>query len=215
MPRADRGRKRTPPPLNGHKRPYSGLRAGSGRWDSGPAQCSICTHPQRARIDYLLASGASAGATAKQFGVVQQSVTRHFERHVGERFKQMCSAQHLASFEEMLRDATEANAETVDILNLLIRGHAQRWAVCLEAGADKAMSGHAAKVLQAIELRSRITLELQPETRNLTVNNYLVRDAAALVNTLRDNPEAVAAVEHWYRERMDNPKLIEHAAAAD
>jgi hypothetical protein len=100
---------------------------------------------------------------------------------------------------------------------LLIRGHAQRWGICLEVGADRAMSAHAAKVLQAIELRSRITLELQPETRNLTVNNYLVRDAAALVHTLRDNPAAVAAVEQWYRERMDNSKLIEHvdAEAAD
>jgi hypothetical protein len=37
------------------------------------------------------------------------------------------------------------------------------------------------------------------------------------VHTLRDNPTAVAAVEQWYRERMDNSKLIEHvdAEAAD
>ena len=126
----------------------------------------------------------------------------------------MCSAQHLASFEEMLKNATEANAETVDILNLLVRGHAQAWAICLEAGSDAQMSQHAARILAAIELRSRITLELQPETRSLTVNNYLVRDAASLVNVLRDNPAAVAAVEEWYRDRIGNAKLIEHAPAA-
>jgi hypothetical protein len=125
----------------------------------------------------------------------------------------MCSAQHLASFEEMLKNATEANAETVDILNLLIRGHAQRWAICHEVGADKAMAAHAGKVMQAVELRSRILLELQPETRNLTVNNYLIRDAAQLVETLRDNPEAVRRIEEWYSARMDNSKLIEHADA--
>jgi len=71
---------------------------------------------------------------------------------------------------------------------------------------------HAGKILSAIELRSRITLELQPEARNLTINNYLVRDAAELVNTLRDNPEAVTKIEEWYAARMD-AKLIEHEAA--
>jgi hypothetical protein len=114
----------------------------------------------------------------------------------------------------MLKDATEANAETVDVLNLLIRGHMQRWAVNLETDNDKAMSVHAGKVLQAVEMRARILLELQPETRNLTVNNYLVRDAASLVNVLRDNPDAVAKIEAWYRDRMDNSKLVEHAPLA-
>jgi len=63
-------------------------------------------------------------------------------------------------------------------------------------------------------LRSKITLELEPEARNVTINNYLVKDAAELVNTLRDNPEAVRRIEEWYAARMDS-KLIEHAEAAD
>jgi hypothetical protein len=205
MPRAD-GRRR-PPPADGTTRRNGGKRPGAGRWGSGPLQCIVCNHPDRARLDYLVASGASIAATAPQFGIAKSNLQVHFARHVGDRFKQMCSAQHLASFEEMLRNATEANAETVDILNLLVRGHAQAWAVCLEAGSDAQMSQHAARILSAIELRSRITLELQPETRNLTVNNYLVRDAASLVNVLRDNPEAVAKIEEWYQQRT---RTIEH-----
>ena len=121
MPRAD-GRKR-PPPADGTKRPNGGKRAGSGRWGSGPLQCTVCNRPDRARLDYLLASGAAIAPTAKQFGIPFENLRSHFKKHVGERFKQMCSAQHLASFEEMLKDATKANAETVDVLNLLIRGH--------------------------------------------------------------------------------------------
>src|SRR5262249_15941303 len=180
-----------PPPADGSKRPRGGKRPGSGRWGSGPLQCAACNHPERSRIDYLMAAGASATATAKNFGLAQQGLSRHFANHVSARYKQMCAAQHLAGFEAMLRDATEANAETVDVLNLLIGGHMQRWAVNLETDNDKAMSVHAGKVLQAVEMRARILLELQPETRNLTVNNYLVRDAAALVNVLRDHPSAV------------------------
>jgi hypothetical protein len=70
------------------------------------------------------------------------------------------------------------------------------------------MNQHTARILAAIELRSRVTLELQPEARNLTVNNFLMKDAAELVNTLRDHPAAVAQIEDWYNQRT---RTIEHA----
>jgi hypothetical protein len=191
--------------------PNGGKRPGAGRWGSGPLQCTVCQHPERGRIDYLIASGASMQSVGEQFGLAKQRLSAHFQKHVSDRFKQMCAAQHLASFEDMLRNATEANIEAVDLCNLLIKGHMQRWAANLESGGDVMMTKHAAKVLKTLELRSRITLELQPEARNLTVNNYLVRDAASLVAVLRDNPAAVAKIEAWYRDRMDNAKLLEHA----
>jgi hypothetical protein len=197
-----------------NNRSIGGKRPGAGRWGSGPLQCTVCQHPERGRIDYLIASGASMQSVGEQFGLAKQRLSDHFKKHVSDRFKQMCAAQHLASFEDMLRNATEANIEAVDLCNLLIKGHMQRWAANLESGGDVMMTKHAAKVLETLELRSRITLELQPEARNLTVNNYLVRDAASLVNVLKDNPAAVAKIEEWYQERMDS-KLIEHAEAAD
>jgi len=205
--------KRRPKTSPGTK-PRGGKRHGSGRWGQAFLMCSVCQHPERSRIDYLAASGASLRGLAAEFGLALASLSRHFDKHVTERFKRMCAAQHLTSFAEMLQNTTEANAETVDVLNLLIRGHAQRWAICLESGTDKTMAFHSGKILAAIELRSKITLELQPEARNLTINNYLVKDAAELVNTLRDNPAAVAKIEQWYQERMDR-KLIEHVEAAD
>ena len=196
------------------KRPQGGQRPGAGRWGSGPLQCLVCQHPEHGRIDYLIASGASMGSIGEQFGLAKQRLSAHFKKHVSDRFKQMCAAQHLASFEDMLRNATEANIEAVDLCNLLIKGHMQRWAANLESGGDVMMAKHAAKVLETLELRSRITLELQPEARNLTVNNYLVRDAASLVAVLKDNPAAVAKIEEWYRDRT-NSRWIEHASAAD
>src|SRR5215469_2036451 len=206
--------KRRPPAPKGTTRPHGGKRLGAGRWGEGFLQCTVCQHPERSRIDYLGASGATFRGLASTFGLALTSLHRHFDKHVTERLKRMCAAQHLTSFAEMLANATEANAETVDVLNLLIRGHAQRWAICLEGGSDKTMAFHSGKILAAIELRSKITLELQPEARNLTINNYLVKDAAELVDTLRDNPEAVRRIEEWYAARMDS-KLIEHVEAAD
>jgi hypothetical protein len=128
-----RPRKRRPPPADGSKRPRGGKRLGQGRWGSGRLQCSVCNHPDRVKLDYLLASGAAIRPTAEQFGIPKENLRGHFKKHVSDRFKQMCSAAYLDSFEALLKGATEANAETLNILNLLVRGHTQRWAICLEA----------------------------------------------------------------------------------
>ena len=163
----------------------------------------------------MLATGASSRTIEAQYGLRQQNVQLHFRNHVTDRFKKMCRASQLESFEELLKQATEANGETLDLLNLLVRGHSQRWAIALERGEDGKMALHANRVLTAIELRSKITLELQPEARNVTVNNYLMRDAASLVSVLRDHPAAVLDIENWYQKRLDRLKMtVEHEPAA-
>jgi hypothetical protein len=163
--------KTRPPPRKKGMRPNGGPRPGAGRWASGPLQCTVCQHPERSRIDWLIACGASRMSTAEQFGLSRQAMDSHWHKHVGERFKKMAAASHLSSFDEMLTKATEANAETVDLLNLLIRGHMTRWGANLEVGADERMNSHSNRIAHLIELRSKITLELQ-EPRNLQINNY-------------------------------------------
>lgn len=133
--------------------------------------------------------------------------------HVTARYKAMVQSSHNETFEKLLRDATEANSESVDVLNLLIRGHTSQWALALEAGDFRMMSGHSARILQAIEVRSRITLELAP-AGGITVNNFLMRDAAELVATLRGNEDAVARIEDWYRWRTQG-RMIEVEASAE
>ena len=196
-----------PPRADGTRGPIGGKRQGSGRWGSAWIQCTVCQHPERSRIDYLVASGTSQRAVAKMFGVVQQYLSRHFAAHVTARYKQMVAASYNASYDKLLEDATKANSESVDILNLLIRGHTQMWACAQEAGDHKMMSVHSQRTLEAVSLRSKITLELaSPGT--ITVNNYLLRDAAELVNTLRNIPGAAEEVEAYYHYRMEG-RLIE------
>jgi hypothetical protein len=164
----------------------------------------------------LCASGASQRSVAAQFGVVQQYISRHYKQHVSPRYKAMVSASYNASFEKLLKDATEANSESVDTLNLLIRGHTQMWSCAHEAGDHKMMSVHSQRLLEALALRSKITLEIaSPST--ITINNYMARDAAELANTLRSIPGAAEEVEAWYYQRT-KPRLIEadaNVAAAD
>ena len=207
-------KRRRPPPANGKsRRRVGGKRQGAGRWGSAWLQCSICQHPERSRIDYLVASGTSQRAVAKMFGVLQQYISRHFASHVTDRYKQLVSASHNPSFEKLLEDATAANSESVDTLNLIIRGHMQMWGVALEAADHQMMRTHSGRVLEALQVRAKITLELAP-TGNITVNNYVMRDAAELANTLRGIEGAAERVEEWYRWRTQG-RLIEAAAEID
>jgi len=182
-----------------------------GHREQGEHQCRSCAHPEAARIDFLCASGAQLNAVAAQFGISKTSVYAHFKKHVSERYKRIVGAGRLETFEELMRKAAEGRAETLDILDLLIRGHSQMWSIALDSGSAAAMVQHANKILAATELRSKVTRELVPGP-TLQVNNYLLHDAAQIVNILRDHPEAAEKLERWH-ERRSNTKVIEHAAA--
>jgi hypothetical protein len=200
-------------PLRMHAKTAGGKRLGAGRWGSAWLQCHICQHPERSRIDYLMASGTAQAAVARQFGFSTSRLNNHFLRHISDRYKAMVGASHTGSFETLLANATTANSESVNTLNLIVRGHTQMWALAMETADHKTMVAHASRILQALEIRCKITLELAP-SGNLTVNNFLMRDAAELVNTLRGNDDAVTRIEQWYEWRTQGRLIeaeVEHA----
>src|SRR6516165_9408626 len=133
-----RGPKPKPPPPPKPRAKPKG--PGKGRWGSGPIQCNTCNHEQRARIDYLLATGSSSRTIEAQYGLRQQNVALHFRNHVSDRFKKMCRASRLESFEALLQQATEANGETLDLLNLLLRGRRRAGRAC-RSGCSLARPG--------------------------------------------------------------------------
>jgi hypothetical protein len=183
-----------------------------GHRETGEHACQTCAHPECARIDFLSASGAQLKPLAEQFGISWSSLHHHYKNHVSERYKRIIGASRLESFEALMARCTEGDAETLDILALLIRGHSQQWAVALDSGSSQAMVQHANKILAATELRSKVTRELVP-AQSLTVNNYLLRDAAQLVDMLQNHPAAAEEVLKWH-ERHNSGRVIEHAANA-
>ena len=185
----------------------------TGYREQGAHQCRTCAHPEVARIDFLCASGAQLNAVAVQFAISQTSIYHHFKKHVSERYKRIVGASRLETFEELLKKAAEGGAETLDILDLLIRGHTQQWSVSLDSGSGLGMVQHASKSLAATELKAKITRELVPGP-SLQVNNYLLHDAAQIVNVLHEHPEAAEAVLQWHQKRTST-RVIEHAVVAD
>jgi hypothetical protein len=184
-----------------------------GHRETGTNQCRTCAHPESARVDFLCASGAQLNAVAAQFGLSPAGVLYHFKKHVSERYKRIVGASRLETFETLVKKAAEGGAETLDILDLLIRGHSQMWSVALDSGSSTMMVQHANKILAASELRSRITRELVPGP-TLQVNNYLLHDAAQIVNVLHEHPAAADALLQWHQKRT-NTRVIEHVGADD
>ena len=72
-----------------------------GRRETGAHQCQTCAHPEGARIDFLLASGAQINAVAEQFGLSRTSVYHHWKKHVSDRYKRIVGSNRLTSFEEL------------------------------------------------------------------------------------------------------------------
>src|SRR5215471_12809266 len=65
------------------------LAAGFGRRDSMPRRsghregtCKTCLHPERTRIDYLIATGVSLKPLASRFGLKPSSLYNHSKKHV-------------------------------------------------------------------------------------------------------------------------------------
>jgi hypothetical protein len=182
----------------------------------GEHGCKTCQHPERPRIDFLCAAGGDKTAIAASFGLPRSSVAYHYDAHITDRYKRIIGASRLESFEALLTKAAEGDAESLDILQLVIRGHMQGWALGLESNDAKTMSLHTGRILQATELRAKITRELTG-TPTIQVNNFLTHDAAQLVQVLENYPEAAEAVLRWHQQRTNTRVIehVEHAAAAD
>jgi hypothetical protein len=197
------------------KKPGPDARSGRPRGlrVQGEHGCKTCAHPERPRIDFLLASGGDKGAIAAQFGL--SSVAYHYAAHITDRYKRIIGASRLESFEDLLTKAAEGDGETLDILALLVRGHTQGWALGLESNDAKTMSLHTGRILEATQLRARITRELTG-TPTIQVNTFLTHDAAELVRVLERFPDAAQAVVEWH-QRRSNTRVIEYTehAAAD
>jgi hypothetical protein len=182
----------------------------------GEHGCKTCQHPECARINFLVAAGGDKGAIAASFGLPRTSVSYHYGAHVTARFKTIVGASRLESFEALLSKAAEGEAESLDILNLLIRGHLSGWSMALEMGATKDMALHSVRILAATELRAKISRELTG-TPTMQINTFMTHDAAQLVQILENHPEAAQAVLEWHQRRTSTRVIeySEHASAAD
>jgi len=179
--------------------------------------CRACAHRDCEKLNWLLAKAGGAGITpiAAQFGLSVGSVKRHWDNHVGERFKRIISAGPFVSFDNLVEKATEASSDCLDTVEMHLRLHNSRTALALETGSDQLVERASRLAHLWLRAKADLTGEILPAARNTYNVNVLMaspefaRTLAAIVDELSEFPEARQRVI----ERMR--KLERHEAIAD
>ena len=164
--------------------------------------CKTCLHPERTRIDYLIATGASLKPLASRFGLKPSSLYNHSKKHVSSEYR---AAVRLGPFESEARLrqlCAENGVSVVETLRAVNAGVSARWLSAFEAGADDTFISLTAQMRKNLELLARLTRELMPQPSVVnTTNNFMlfehpeyVQVIAALSMALRPLPEARQAV---------------------
>ena len=186
--------------------------------------CKTCLHPERTRIDYLVATGAPLKPLAPRFGLKPSSLYNHSKKHISPEYR---AAVRLGPFdsEERLRQlCAENGVSIVETLRAVNAGVSARWLVAFEAGADDAFVSLTGQIRKNLELLARLTRELAPQPSVVTTNNIVlfehpeyVQAIAGIAEALRPFPEARQAVVSALRSfsaASERPLIEAHPVAA-
>jgi hypothetical protein len=185
------------------------------------ARCSICSHKERARIEFARVSGVSLRTIEATFAVNMQAVWRHMANHVTPDQR----ALYLADV-DLKGLAERANAESLSLLDYLAitRGtlmlQMQAAAGCNDRSGTAALAG---KLLQALQLIGEFTgemLRLNPHTVNHNVTVFMtsplyIEFEQMLIDALSDEPSALAKVLAGIDRLEARTPAPEHAALAN
>lgn len=187
-------------------------------------RCTVCQHPERGRIDYLLCvaegnHGSGRRALGEKYGLSQHAIWRHGKAHISEEYRKAARVGPFQSEEELRRLVAESGTSALDRFNALYNGHLSRWLHALEIGDDDAMTRHGALMGQLLAKIGVITKELTPSSAHTSITNnltlspdyYVFQQRAAAV--LRRFPEVWEAWQQEFRQSPE-PKLIEGGDAS-
>jgi hypothetical protein len=124
----------------------------------GPnGRCKGCLHPDRVRIERMLAAGASLKATARKFKISYHALRRHWHGHVGAEIR----AAHIAGAGVTKDELEELNAdESLSVLDHL-RVVRQRLYLGLDActatGDRMGLSNIAGRLHENFQLLAKLT----------------------------------------------------------
>jgi hypothetical protein len=184
------------------------------------ARCSICSHPERARIELARISGVSLDSIAESFGVNRLAIWRHMTNHVTDADR----AIYLADV-DLKGLAERANAESLSLLDYLAIVRAtllqqmQMAAGCNDRSGTAALAGRLNETLKLLASLTGELLRLNPHTVNHNVTVFMssplyIELERMLIDTLSDHPDVLAKVVDGLRRLEDRAPAPEYTAAA-
>ena len=110
-------------------------------------KCSVCKHPEIARIDYLLVSasgepGSGRRSLGQKFGLCPDSLYHHAQHHISVEHRKAVLAGPFRSEDDLRQLVAEEGVGVLQNFRGLFNAHRARWLVALESGDDAVMINH-------------------------------------------------------------------------
>jgi hypothetical protein len=175
--------------------------------------CKTCNHPERGRIDWLIACGGTRRAIADKFGLPRDGLLRHAKNHISPEYIKTVKIGPFGSEAALRKLVSENSVSVVENLTSIYGALASRFLANLEAGAD-AMTVQLAKSMHDnLALRARISKELQTAPSmvvNVLNQPVILELQSRLLEVLTAHPAARAAVLRAFRDvERQPPQLVE------
>jgi hypothetical protein len=162
------------------------------------ARCTVCRHPEKFRIELLLASGASIEALARKFGLSGDAIGRHWRNHVDDQAK-VGHLAGVANLEKLAEKAAEQGSSVLDYLAIARNAILTQLGVVQLAGDARTVGYLAIALARISEIEGKITGEIVTAagTVNVTANVQMVAShpdflkmQAAMFKVLQAHPRA-------------------------
>lgn len=130
-------------------------------WEKGRStgRCKVCSHPERTRIELLLAGGAGQSAVGRKYDISKDSLHRHWHGHVSDERKANLILGPVQRAELAAR-VCEETGSVLDHLKAIRAGLYQQYNAAIEAGDRNSGALLAGKLHENLRTVARITGEL-------------------------------------------------------
>ncbi|HZT01481.1 MAG TPA: hypothetical protein VFA39_04365 [Steroidobacteraceae bacterium] len=185
-------------------------------------RCKVCAHTERTSVELAKASGVQIRAISRKYGIPEDSISRHWARHVPEERKARLIVGPVQQ-QALAARLSEENSSVIDNLKIVRAGLYQGLDVALQAGDLSSVALLSGKLHDNLKLVAKISGELasSPLVQSNMVNVLMLSPEFAsfqadLVRVLARFPEAYEAVLAEFQRletiaQPDRPALEHHA----
>jgi hypothetical protein len=193
--------------------------------------CTVCAHPEKTRIELLLAGGAGQTAVGRKYSLSNHAIHRHWHNHVTEERRAaliLGPVQRQALASQVMEEATSV----LDHHRAVRAGLYSGFDAAVTAGDKTATALLGGKLIEVNNAIAKLTGQLatSPLVQQTTINFHssteYMRLRDGLLQLAREHPDVRPALVAMLR-RLDSepaeaakpgrpaPLVLEHEAAAD
>src|ERR1700747_385963 len=186
---------------------------------SRTGHCQGCNHVERARIERLLAAGASIKGTARKFEIDYHALRRHWINHVSPEARAACIAGAGATKDQLEAIVADESLALIDHYRIVRGALYKGFGAASEVGDSNALALLTGRLHENFRDCGRLTGELQRGPLLNIENNVLVnpdysRAIARIVSAVAPYPEAreavIAALRDLDGASASVPALTDH-----